>query len=404
MVKISLKILFIFVIPSLILGQFKEKIDYKNVELNSLRDQIGKLEGELSDLSSKEKNNIKVLKKLDRQKLLISKKIKTLEKEEKFKENSIAKLDGRISELKLRIKNLQNEYSNYLVWLYKQGESSTLKYLLNSESFNQALLRYKNLEYIHEESKHNVNLLKKTKDDLTNAISKLQVEIKEKEILIDERLSEKIIIETKRSDKNKLLKTLKKNKKNVVNEIDDKRKMEITIKRMIAELIEKERERERRLRTEKLKGNLENYSGFFNYSSFENFAELKGILNWPVKNAKIGRGFGENKNDKTNTVTLNYGIDLLTRNDNKEVYAVAEGIVSAIEWIPGYGSVMIVTHRDNFRTVYGHLAEINVLEGNKVEAGDLIGQVNDTLEGSILHFEIWNERNYQNPQEWLVKK
>jgi len=34
----------------------------------------------------------------------------------------------------------------------------------------------------------------------------------------------------------------------------------------------------------------------------------------------------------------------------------------------------------------------------------LIGQVNDTLEGSILHFEIWNERNYQNPQEWLVKK
>ncbi|MCB9247368.1 MAG: M23 family metallopeptidase [Ignavibacteriales bacterium] len=79
-------------------------------------------------------------------------------------------------------------------------------------------------------------------------------------------------------------------------------------------------------------------------------------------------------------------------------------MVSAIEWIPGYGSVLIITHRDNFRTVYGHLTDINVLEGNKVYAGDLIGNVSESLEGSILHFEIWNERNYQNPQDWLVKK
>ncbi len=100
---------------------------------------------------------------------------------------------------------------------------------------------------------------------------------------------------------------------------------------------------------------------------------------------------------------LNYGIDFEARGE-KAVYAVAEGIVSAIEWIPGYGSVVIITHRDNFRTVYGHLSDINVLENNKVIAGDLIGKVNESLEGSILHFEIWNERNYQNPQEWLVKK
>ena len=127
------------------------------------------------------------------------------------------------------------------------------------------------------------------------------------------------------------------------------------------------------------------------------------MLAWPIKSTKIGRDFGENKNDKTKTVTLNYGVDIIAR-DSKEVFAVAEGIVSAIEWIPGYGSVLIITHRDNFRTVYGHLTDINVLEGNKVYAGDLIGNVSESLEGSILHFEIWNERNYQNPQDWLVKR
>lgn len=399
-----LKILFIILIPSFVHGQFKEKIEGKNTELSSLKVQIQKLEKELTDLSSKEKNNLSVLKKLDKQKLLISKKIKTLEKEEKAKENSISKIERRISKLKQRIKSLQKEYSNYLVWLYKHGEVSTLKYIINSESFNQALIRFKNLEYIHKESNKNVKLLNKTKSELTIAKSKLKKEIDEKEELIKERVVEKKTIEFKRSKKNTVLKSLKKDKKNVAKEIDDKRKMEITIKRMIADLIKKERERERKLRTEKFKGKLENYTDYFNYSSFENFAELKGVLNWPVKDAKIGRGFGENKNKKTKTVTLNYGIDLITKENSKEVYAVAEGIVSAIEWIPGYGSVLIITHRDNYRTVYGHLAEINVLEGNKVDAGDLIGKVNESLEGRILHFEIWNERSYQNPQDWLVKK
>ncbi len=401
---LKIQILLIFLISSYLTAQIKEKIEDKNSELNSLKEQIEKLEKELNQLSSQEKNNLKVLKKLDQQKLLISKKIKTLEKEEKSKEKSINNIRKQIKKLTEKLKNLQKEYSNYLVWLYKQGESSTLKYLLNAESFNQALLRYKNLEYINNESERNAELLKKTKENLALQKAKLENELKEKEKLIDERLAEKKNIESKRSKKNKLLKSLKKNKKNVAKEIEDKHKMEITIKRMIADLIKKERERERKFRTEKFKGNLENYTDYFNYDSFENFAELKGVLNWPVKNAKIGREFGENKNKKTKTVTLNYGIDIVTKKDEKEVYAVAEGIVSAIEWIPGYGSVLIITHRDNYRTVYGHLSEINVLEGNKVEAGDPIGKVNESLEGRILHFEIWNEKNYQNPQEWLVKK
>lgn len=404
MKKIRNKILIFFIIPFLLSAQINDKIKEKNTELSSLKQQIEKLESELTKLSSKEKSNLKILNKLNKQKLLISKKIKTLEKEEQLKEKSISKIKRRINELTKRLKNLQNEYSNYLVWMYKQGDNSTLKYLLNAESFNQAILRYKNLEYIHNESKRNADLLKKTKKDLSEQKTKLNNEIKEKEELIAERLAEKKNIESKRKKKNRLLSSLKKNKKNVSNEIDDKRKMEITIKRLIADLIEKERERERKLRTQKLKGELENYSDYFNYSSFENFAELKGALNWPVKNAKIARKFGENKNKKTKTVTLNYGIDILTKKDDNSVYAVAEGIVSAIDWIPGYGSVLIITHRDSYRTVYGHLAEINVLEGNKVEAGDLIGKVNESLEGRILHFEIWNEKIYQNPQEWLVRK
>ncbi|MCB9217965.1 MAG: peptidoglycan DD-metalloendopeptidase family protein [Ignavibacteriales bacterium] len=404
MVNKFIKYIFsLLLIPFLIFAQIKEELNSKNLELKNIRNEITNLESDLSKLSTQEKNHLSVLKKIDQQSLLLGRSIKNLEKEEKTKEGQIVKLENRITVLQKKIKKLQSEFGDYLIWLYKQGDNSTLKYIFNSESFNQALIRYKHLEYVHKESEETVNELNTAKAEMDESIVKLEKEIEEKSKIKEQKINENKKLLERKSERNSILTSLKKDKDNVVKEIDEKRKMEISIKQLIADLIEKERERERRYRTEKLKGNIVSYEDYFNYNSFQNFAELKGSLNWPIKQGKIGRDFGENKNDKTKTVTLNYGIDLIARGE-KEVFAVAEGIVSAIEWIPGYGSVVIITHRDNFRTVYGHLTDINVLEGNKVIAGDLIGIVSESLEGNILHFEIWNERNYQNPQDWLVKK
>ena len=126
-------------------------------------------------------------------------------------------------------------------------------------------------------------------------------------------------------------------------------------------------------------------------------------MGWPVREGRIVRKFGENKNERLNTVTLNYGIDIGV-NASQNVLVVAEGIVSAIDWIPGYGSIVIVTHRDDYRTVYGHVTGISVKEGQRINAGTTIGRVNESLEGNIVHFEIWNERNYQNPEIWLSRR
>ncbi|MCP5061640.1 MAG: peptidoglycan DD-metalloendopeptidase family protein [Ignavibacteriae bacterium] len=404
MVKIlDKKILLILFISTISLAQVSDKIGSKNTELKSLRVQITKLEGELNTLSKEEKSNLKVLKKMDQQNLLLGKKIKSLEKEEKNKTAIIKKVSNNIISLKRKIKKLQKKYSDYLIWTYKQGERSTLKYLLDAESFQQALVRYSYISHIHKANKSRSDEYFEMKSRFEKSVVTLTNEKKEKAKVIDEKGKEKKSLEQKRVAKKNVLSKLKKNKKNVITEITEKRKSEIRIKKMIADLIEKERLAEIERRERKLKGELDDYEPKFNYDSFENFAELKGKLSWPIKKSKVERGFGENKNKNTKTVTLNYGIDLSTK-ENSEVFAVAEGIVSMINWLPGFGSVMIVTHRNNFRTVYGHLTDINYLEGNKVEAGDIIGKVNSSLEGNILHFEIWDERNYQNPEEWLAKK
>jgi murein DD-endopeptidase MepM/ murein hydrolase activator NlpD len=126
-------------------------------------------------------------------------------------------------------------------------------------------------------------------------------------------------------------------------------------------------------------------------------------MTWPLQKGKIIRKFGENKNKNLNTVTLNYGIDIEAGKD-KNVRSVAEGVIAAIDWLPGYGNVVIVSHKDSYRSVYSHLAEIFVNEGDKVKAGSVLAIVAEGLDGEVMHFEIWKSRDKQNPELWLAKR
>lgn len=169
------------------------------------------------------------------------------------------------------------------------------------------------MNYIHNASEKNIAELIENQQKLNESKNQIEVELNEKIKLKNQKSNEQDLLNKKRNEKKVVLASLKKDKNNVNTEIDQKRKIEITIKKMIADLIEKEREKERQLRTAKLKGEIKDYNYDFNYSSFENFAQLKGVLSWPISAPKVGRSFGENKNDKTKTVTLNYGIDILQK-------------------------------------------------------------------------------------------
>jgi len=134
-----------------------------------------------------------------------------------------------------------------------------------------------------------------------------------------------------------------------------------------------------------------------------NFAKLRGKLPWPVDNGTIVNRFGEQVHPILKTVTLNYGVDIAVP-ENSPVKAVADGVVSKIFWLPSFENLIILTHDGGFRTVYANLSDILVNEGETVKAGQVIGRSGDSFEGSIVHFEIWYERQQQNPELWLSKK
>ena len=86
------------------------------------------------------------------------------------------------------------------------------------------------------------------------------------------------------------------------------------------------------------------------------------------------------------------------------IYAAADGIIAeasgAGKYNYGYGNLVKIQHYNGTTTVYGHLNELSVKEGDKVYKGDVIGKMGQTGNASCchLHFEV---RGAQNP---FVKK
>ncbi|MFA8342239.1 MAG: murein hydrolase activator EnvC [Rhodothermaceae bacterium] len=403
MVKLFFKILILLVLSSAVFAQETPKIKKTQKQLSELRSEIKKLQDELDSKSKREKESIESLEKINKQNSLLSKLIHKLKQEELSKKSEVAKLVNQMNDIQSKIKALKDDYSVYVVWVYKNRQKSKLDYLFNASSVREALNRYKYLEAVTRNNELKLERLNDTQKELETLASKVEREKQNKHRLASEKAREQSKLKSKKKEKKNLISVLKKDQKNIEQEISNKKNNEIEIRNIITKLIEEEKRRLASIRTKRLKNKNVKIPDRFNYSSLENFSALRGKLKWPLKGGKVVRKFGENKNTKLNTVTQNYGIDIKA-GKYTDVNVVAEGFVSAIRWIPGYGTVVIVAHRDEYRTVYGHITDVQVEEGQRLSRGQKLGKVNTSLEGKLLHFEVWNDRNYKNPERWLSRK
>jgi murein DD-endopeptidase MepM/ murein hydrolase activator NlpD len=86
------------------------------------------------------------------------------------------------------------------------------------------------------------------------------------------------------------------------------------------------------------------------------------------------------------------------------VHVTADGKVIFTGWKGGYGNCIIVQHKNDFQTLYGHLSRINVEEGQQVKTGDVVGKVGSTgrTTGPHLHYEVRKNGKPVNPSKFLT--
>lgn len=100
-------------------------------------------------------------------------------------------------------------------------------------------------------------------------------------------------------------------------------------------------------------------------------------------------GYVTSEFGKRNHTRYHYGIDLkLDRGDT--VVSAFDGVVRISQWSRSYGNCVVVRHYNGLETLYGHLTYRNVVPGQVVTAGQLIGLGGNTgrSTGPHLHFEV----------------
>jgi septal ring factor EnvC (AmiA/AmiB activator) len=132
------------------------------------------------------------------------------------------------------------------------------------------------------------------------------------------------------------------------------------------------------------------------------FINLRGRLPWPVEGRILAR-FGRKQDLATKTYTRNRGIDISVPKGT-EVLSVGGGQVVMVDWYRGYGSFLIISHGQNYYTLYAHLAEIHVQRNERIHQGQILGLSGDsgTLGEAKLHFELLGGHQALNPLEWLL--
>ena len=118
-------------------------------------------------------------------------------------------------------------------------------------------------------------------------------------------------------------------------------------------------------------------------------------VTWPT-NGSVTSGFGYRWG------SLHAGIDI-ANGIGTPIRAAKDGTIILAGWNGGYGNAIVIDHGGGLSTLYGHMTRLRASDGQRVGAGDLIGDMGSTgnSTGSHLHFETRVNGTPQDPTRYL---
>jgi len=100
-----------------------------------------------------------------------------------------------------------------------------------------------------------------------------------------------------------------------------------------------------------------------------------------------------------------HGVDYVAATGSP-VSATADGTVVSAGYQGDYGKLVVITHRNGYKTYYGHLSRIknDLRPGSQVKQSDVVGYVGSTglASGPHLHYEIRQGGSHVNPLRFKV--
>ena len=126
---------------------------------------------------------------------------------------------------------------------------------------------------------------------------------------------------------------------------------------------------------------------------WESLSERQSLLN-ATPNIKPAKGwitsrFGYRTSPFTGKTTLHAGLDVAAA-PGSPIYAPADGVVIFASYDEGYGKLVSIDHGFGVTTRFGHMSQIYVQVGQRINKWDVIGAVGNTgrSTGPHCHYEV----------------
>lgn len=151
---------------------------------------------------------------------------------------------------------------------------------------------------------------------------------------------------------------------------------------------------------------------FMTFDFFDKYTEnlAKNVTKIPLGYPYIGEKRTSEYGYRSNpyggrSIEFHPGIDLKGKIGDP-VISTADGTVLTADWKNGYGKCVEISHKFGLTTMYGHLSEIKVKQGDKIKTGEVIGLLGSTgrSTGPHLHYEIRKDGTDTDPNIFLNYK
>ena len=133
-----------------------------------------------------------------------------------------------------------------------------------------------------------------------------------------------------------------------------------------------------------------------------NLADLASAPSlWPVIGHLTGT-FGERMDPFSGEGAFHTGVDISSQYGDG-VRVTADGLVVEADERAGYGRLVVVDHGSGITTYYGHLSSFNVVVGQQLRRGDIVGNVgvSGRSTGPHVHYEVRINGAPVNPMRYL---
>jgi septal ring factor EnvC (AmiA/AmiB activator) len=360
----------------------EERLAAEEAKLRILNDKLASLGNELGSLDEKQTTLLGELHRLEVQIRYTSQELELLRLELDRGYREVDDLLKQIQALEESIQQLRPYLSSRSISLYKLGRLSYVRLLLSIEEPSELTRAYRYVSRLARADGQKISRFLSDQEALEETKSALLVRTKE---MLEKR--------NQLEDTTKTLERRITTKETLLTEIYDRREMAETL---MFEL-EGAREKLGGLLSRLAQGELPELDPVFLPIRL-----FRGELSWPV-NGKVGTRFGKHYHPRFRTVTMQNGIEIEAPL-NAAVSAVYDGTVVFASWFQGYGKLLIIGHPTNVYSLYGHLSDFMVKEGDTVNRDDEVAFVGDTgsLTGPSLYFEIREGGKPVDPAGWLT--